>query len=290
MTVPTPPQIPVVDALNADQASAWNGDEGADWAAQADRFDAVSARYDPPLMAGARIEPADRVLDVGCGAGKSTRAAARVAVTGSATGIDLSAPLLAEARRRSEAARLTNTIFVQGDAQIHPFEPAAYDVVISRFGAMFFGDPVAGFTNIARALRRGGRLALMSWQALARNEWVMLLRRTLAAGRALPEPPSGSAGPFGLADPGDVRRILTAAGFEAVDLTGVQQPVWLGADTEDAFAFFSGIGVVRGLLNGLDSDARQTALETLRDGLAAHASPDGVLLGAAGWLITARHP
>ena len=123
MTVPTSPQIPVVDALNADQASAWNGEEGADWAAMPDRFDAASARYDAHLIAGARIAPDDRVLDVGCGAGISTRAAALVAVTGHATGIDLSAPLLAEARRRSEAAWLTNTSFVQADAQIHPFEP-----------------------------------------------------------------------------------------------------------------------------------------------------------------------
>ena len=104
MTVPTPPRIPVVDALNADQASAWNGEEGADWAAMPDRYEAASARYDAHLMVGARIAPDDRVLDVGCGAGISTRAAALVAVTGHVTGIDLSVPLLAEARRRSEAA------------------------------------------------------------------------------------------------------------------------------------------------------------------------------------------
>ena len=288
MTIPTPPQIPVVDALNADQARAWNGEEGADWAAQADRFDAASARYDAPLITGARIAPEDRVLDVGCGAGISTRAAARVAVAGHVTGIDLSAQLLAEARRRSEAAGLTNTSFLQGDAQIHPFEPEGFDLVISRFGAMFFGDPVAGFTNIARGLRPGGRLALMSWQALARNEWLLVLRDTLAAGRSLPEPPSGAAGPFGLSQPDDVRRILTAAGFEAVELTEVQEPVSLGSDTEDAFGFVSGLGVSRGLLGGLDGDARQAALEALRDRLADHATPDGVLLGASGWLITAR--
>jgi SAM-dependent methyltransferase len=288
MTVPTPPQIPVVDPLNADQANAWNGEEGADWAAMPDRYEAASARYDAHLMVGARIAPDDRALDVGCGTGTSTRAAALVAVTGHATGIDLSAPLLAEARRRSEAAGLTNTGFVQADAQIHPFEPEEYDVVISRFGAMFFGDPVAAFTNLARAVRPGGRLALLAWQALARNEWLLLLRRALAAGRSLPEPPSGAAGPFGLADPDDVRRILTAAGFEAVDLTEVQEPVRLGADGEDAFGFVSRLGVIRGLLGGLDEDARQAALAALREGLAAHATPDGVLLGASGWLITGR--
>jgi SAM-dependent methyltransferase len=288
MTVPTPPQRLVVDPLNAEQADAWNGEEGEDWAARPDRFDAVSRRYDAPLIAGARIAAADRVLDIGCGAGISTRAAARAAVAGRVTGIDLSALLLAEARRRSAAAGLTNTTFVQGDAQVHPFEPGEYDVALSRFGAMFFGDPVAAFTNIARALRPPGRLALLSWQGLARNEWLLLLRQTLAAGRALPEPPTDAAGPFGLSEPDRVRRILAAAGFDAVDLTDVREPVWLGADGEDAFDFVSRLGITRGLLGGLDDPARQAALEALRDRMAAYATRDGVLLGASAWLITAR--
>src|ERR687893_824455 len=183
MTVPTQPQPPLVDDLNAEMASAWNGEEGEDWAARADRFDAASAAFDAGLLDAAAVGAADRVLDVGCGAGVSTRAAARVAVDGHATGIDVSAPLLAGARRRSAAAGLTNTTFVQGDAQVHPFGSAAFDVALSRFGAMFFGDPVAAFTNLARALHPGGRLAVLSWQPPARNEWLLLLRRALAAGR-----------------------------------------------------------------------------------------------------------
>ncbi|WP_448612263.1 class I SAM-dependent methyltransferase [Geodermatophilus sp. URMC 60] len=288
MTVPAQPQPPVVDALNADMASAWNGEEGEDWAARADRFDAASAAFDPALLGAAGIAAADRVLDVGCGAGISTRAAARVAVDGRATGIDLSAPLLAEARRRSAVAGLTNTTFVQGDAQVHPFEPGGHDLVISRFGAMFFGDPVAGFGNIARALRPGGRLALLSWQPLARNEWLLLIRRALAAGRPLPEPPGDAPGPFGLSDPDRVRRILTAAGFEAVELTEVPGVVRLGADGEDAFDFVSGLGLTRGLLGGLDDGARQAALDELRAALVEHETPDGVLLDAWAWLTTAQ--
>ncbi|SDO18031.1 class I SAM-dependent methyltransferase [Geodermatophilus sp. DSM 45219] len=288
MTVPTPPQPPLVDVRNAEMAEAWNGAEGADWAVHADRYDAASAAFDPALADGARIAAADRVLDVGCGAGISTRAAARAASAGHATGIDLSAPLLAEARRRSAAAGLGNTTFVQGDAQVHPFEPGAHDVVVSRFGAMFFGDPVAGFANLARALRPGGRLAVLSWQALARNEWLLTIRGALAAGRPLPEPPGNAPGPFGLADPDHVRRVLAAAGFESVDLAGIPGTVRLGADPEDAFGFVSGLGLIRGLLGGLDDDARRAALDDLRDRLAAHATPDGVRLGASAWLTTAR--
>jgi SAM-dependent methyltransferase len=288
MTVPTPPQTPLVDALNAEMASAWNGADGEDWVAHADRYDAASAAFDPSLLDGARITATDRVLDVGCGAGVSTRAAARAAPDGHATGIDLSAPLLAEARRRSAAAGLTNTTFVQGDAQVHPFGPGAYDVVVSRFGAMFFGDPVAAFSNLVRGLRPGGRLALLSWQELARNEWLLVLRRALAAGRPLPEPPGDAPGPFGLSDPDHVRRVLATAGFEAVDIAGVLGTVRLGADAEDAFGFVSGLGLTRGLLGGLDDDARRAALADLRGQLAAHATPAGVLFGAAAWLVTAR--
>ena len=288
MTLPTPPRSPLVDARNADMASAWNGEEGEDWAARADRYDAASARFDPALFDGAGIAATDRVLDVGCGAGISTRAAARLATAGHATGIDLSAPLLAEARRRSEAAGLTNTTFVQGDAQVHPFEPGAYDVAISRFGAMFFGDPVAAFANTARALRPGGRLALLSWREPAHNEWLLVIRRTLAAGRPLPEPPRDAAGPFGLSDPNRVCRILTSAGFDAVDLTEVPGAVRLGADGNDAFEFVRGLGLARGLLGGLDHGAQRAALDELRAALAEREVPGGVLLGASAWLATAR--
>jgi SAM-dependent methyltransferase len=288
MTVPVPPRPPLVDVRNAEMASAWNGAEGEDWAARADRFDAASAAFDPALLEAAGIGAADRVLDVGCGAGISTRAAARAAPDGHATGIDLSAPLLAEARRRSAAAGLANTTFVQGDAQVHPFEPAAFDVALSRFGVMFFGDPVAAFGNVARALRSTGRLAVLSWQPLARNEWLLVLRRTLAAGRPLPEPPGDAPGPFGLSDPDHVRRVLAAAGFESVHVAEVPGMVRLGADAEDAFDFVSGLGLTRGLLGGLDDGVRRAALDELQAALAEHATPDGVLLGAFAWLTTAH--
>ena len=163
-------------------------------------------------------------------------------------------------------------------------------MAIRRFGAMFFADPVAAFVNVGRTLRPGGRLALLSWRELASNEWVLALRRTLAAGRTLPEPPPGAPGPFGLADEGAVRRMLADAGFEDVGFLAVDEPVLLGADTDDAFAFVSGLGITNGLLDGLDVSTRLGALEALRETLAARATADGVLLEGAGWLITGRRP
>lgn len=288
MTISEPQAAASFHVVNVDQATAWDGEEGEHWTEHADRYDAAVRRYDSYLVDAARLAEDDRVLDVGCGAGVSTRDAASVATAGRAVGIDLSARLVGEARRRSQRAGLANTAFVQGDAQVHPFESATFDVAISRFGAMFFADPVAAFANIARALHPGGRLVVLSWQELGRNEWVLAIRRTLAAGRTLPEPPPGSPGPFGLADEVAVRRILARAGFSNVELAPVVEPVLLGSDPEDAFAFVRGLGITKGLLEGLDITTRAHALEALKETLAAHATSDGVLLDGAGWLITGR--
>ncbi|HXY91009.1 MAG TPA: methyltransferase domain-containing protein, partial [Acidimicrobiia bacterium] len=156
-----------VDPSNADAARAWDGEDGAHWVEHADRYDRSLARYDERFMAAARIGAGTRVLDVGCGNGQNTRAAARLAVGGEAVGIDLSSALIENARRLAAAEALTNATFVQGDAQIYPFDAASFDVVISRTGAMFFGDPVAAFANLRRALRPGGTLVLLTWQAVA---------------------------------------------------------------------------------------------------------------------------
>ena len=130
--------------------------------------------------------------------------------------------------------------FVHGDAQVHAFPPATFDVVISRFGAMFFADPVAAFANVGGAMRPGGRVALIAWQELSRNEWLGAIRDALAQGRDLPTPPAGMPGPFGFADPDRVRVILGEAGFHDVRIDEVEAPVRLGADADDAYGFVQG--------------------------------------------------
>src|SRR5262245_45458325 len=207
-------------------ANAWDGDEGDQWTRFADEYDdsvrSIWARFletDP-------IASADRVLDIGCGCGQSTRDAARLARDGSALGIDLSESMLGEARRRAVAEGLTNVEFRHADAQVHAFDSAAFDLVISRFGAMFFNDRPAAFANIASALRPGGRLAILAWQDIAQNEWIVAVRESLAGGRDLPMPQPGTPGPAALADPDDVQGLLTGAGFRHVELTSINEPVW----------------------------------------------------------------
>ena len=271
---------------NVDAAAAWDGEEGANWAANADHYDAAAVAWNKHLLE--HITPDDDVLDIGCGNGGSARDAARVART--VLGLDLSSEMLKSARNRARDEGLTNIRFEQGDAQVHPFEPESFDVAISRFGAMFFSDPVAAFTNIARALRPDGRLAVLGWQGLEQNEWIAAVRDALALGRDLPVPPLGAPGPFGLADPDLDRRILTDAGFDDVAVEDLAEPLCFGTDADDAYGFLSDIGPVRGMLADLDEDAKAKGLTQLRELIELHATPDGVMFAGRAWLITGRKP
>jgi ubiquinone/menaquinone biosynthesis C-methylase UbiE len=143
---------PVAPA-NTEQLQAWDGEEGAYWAAHADQFDRGVAAYHRRLMDAAAIEGTDRVLDIGCGRGQTTHDAARQAVRGHAVGIDLSGQMLGVARDRAAREDLHNVTFEQGDAQVHPFETSGYDVAISRAGALFFGDAPAELASLQEMLR-----------------------------------------------------------------------------------------------------------------------------------------
>ncbi|MGW0555794.1 class I SAM-dependent methyltransferase [Streptomyces sp. NPDC002926] len=175
-----------VDPSNAEQASAWDGEEGGYWAEHADQFDLALRGYRTRFLAAAGIAAGDQVLDIGCGTGETTRDAARRASRGRALGVDLSDAMLRVARQRAAAEGLHNAAFVHADAQVHPFPAAAFDVAVSRTGTMFFADPVAAFRNICGALRPGGRLVQLVWQPPAGNEWFLSFTRALAAGRPLP--------------------------------------------------------------------------------------------------------
>ena len=146
-----------VSPTNRAQFTAWDGNEGAFWAEHAAHFDRGMARYDDALLDAADIAPTDRVLDMGCGTGQTARDAARRASAGTVLGVDLSAAMLATARRTAAEEALGNVRFEQVDAQIHAFGNASFDVVVSRTGGTFFGDPMAAYRNIARALRPSGR-------------------------------------------------------------------------------------------------------------------------------------
>ncbi len=275
---------------NVEQAAAWDGPEGDNWAEHADRFDSAISRTWQRFLDASLIFKRDNVVDIGCGNGKSTRDAARVASSGSVLGIDLSTKMLELARQRSATEGIRNVDFLQADAQVHPFDNEAFDIAISRYGIMFFSDPVAAFANISLALRPGGRLALIAWRGLAENEWQLVFRSALAMGRTLPAPPSGAVGPFGFADSDQVRGILGDAGYTDINFEVINEPIDFGSNADDAFGFVRTQGFVKGLIQDLDDAGKAKALDALRRVLVAHDTGHGVLLDTSSWLITARRP
>ncbi|WP_410565828.1 class I SAM-dependent methyltransferase [Amycolatopsis sp. cmx-4-61] len=235
-------------------------------------FDEEVRRQNERFRAAAAVQPGEDVLDVGCGTGESTRQAAEDG--GTAFGVDISAAAIARARE------LGGANFAVADAQTHPFPAAAFDVVLSRFGAMFFPNPPAAFANLARALRPGGRLVLLVWQERDRNEWYSVLHDAIA-----PDTPAPPAGPhFSLGDPGHTRTLLAGAGFTEVRCTELRDPVCYGPDPVTACGFALGLLDVRQLLAAGD----EQAVPRLQEAFAAHQTAEGVLLGARTWLVTAR--
>ena len=251
-------------------------------------YDAELIRYGVVLRRAWAVQPHDRVLDIGCGTGQTTREAARMARAGSALGVDSSAPAIERARELARAEGLRNVTFEPGDAQAHRFAPGHFDLAISRFGTMFFDDPVAAFGNIGRALRPAGRLVMVVWQGRDRNDWDVAIRQALAG----PDGPTAVAGegpdPFSLADPTTVEGILRAAGFADIGLTDVDEPVYYGPDTAAALDWVRGFAGTTEFLKRLDPAAAARALARLRDALAARMSDEGVWFNARAWIVTAH--
>ncbi|MFE1751674.1 class I SAM-dependent methyltransferase [Streptomyces anandii] len=279
------------DIVNTEQAQAWNGPEGSHWARNQDRWNAVNEGFNEPLLEAAGITGGHRTLDLGCGSGQTTRLAALRAPHGHVLGLDLSGPMLAEARARAEREGIANVSFTQGDAQAYAFEAEAFDAAISRYGVMFFADPAAAFGNVARALRPGGRLAFVCPADAALNEWVAAvasLRGLLPVGD-FGQP--GLPGMFSLADPDRIREVLTRAGLIDITIDQVQAYGAWGHGAEDAAEFLLGTGPGRHLLEQADEFAQDRARRTLTDHLRDHETADGtVRLRSMSWLVTAERP
>lgn len=238
-------------------------------------------------VAGA-VNPGHNVLDIGCGAGQSARDAARAAAPGRVLGIDLSTPLLERARTLAVAERLDNVTFEHGDAQLHPFAAGHYDLAISRFGVMFFSDPLVAFGNIARALRRRAQLVLLVWQSRRSNHWMTAIDRALH-GPASPPMPAPAEDPFSLGDQAFTRGLLERAGFHGIRFVDVREPVFYGRDSAAAVEFVCGFQSTREALARLSPAESARALERLRDTLEDHRSADaGVVFDSRAWLITAN--
>ncbi len=259
-------------------------------------FDAEVRPHNERFRAAARVGLRDQVLDIGCGTGQSTREAARAAVGGSALGVDLSEPALRLARTLSHQEGLRNAVFQQADAQVHRFRPGHFDLCISRFGTMFFADPVAAFSNIGNALRPGGRLVMLVWQGRDRNEWSTAIRlaltgETAAAGKPAPVADAvRGPDPFALGDPAIAEGILAASGFAETGFTDIDEPIYYGPDPDVAYDLVLGLRDPKDLLASMDAKTAEHARQRLRTLLEEHDTGDGVFFGSRAWIVTARAP
>jgi SAM-dependent methyltransferase len=211
-----------------------------------------------------------------------------MARAGSAFGVDISASAIERARELAQAQGAHNVTFERADAQVHLFPQKRFDLAISRFGTMFFSDPVAAFGNAGRALRPSGLLVMMVWQDRERNEWDVAIRQSLAGPGGSAADASAGPNPFSLADPPTVTEILEAAGFTDVTFTDVREPMYFGPDVAAALDWVRGYAYTNEVLNRLDPAAAARALGRLREMLAAHMSGNGVWFDSRAWIVTAR--
>ena len=246
-------------------------------------YDTELRRHNEVLRQAYGVQSHEHVLDIGCGAGQTTREAARAAHSGSALGVDISTPAIERARELASAEGIRNISFECASAEVFRFPRERFDLAISRFGTMFFDDRVAAFANISRALRPAGRLVMMVWQAHDRNEWEVTIRHSLGA-----TVPSGLPDPFSLADPSTVTETLEGAGFTNVTFTDVSEPVYYGPDVDAAMDWVRGFACTGEVLKRLDPTAAERALGRLRAALVAHLRDDGVWFNSRAWVVTAR--
>ena len=275
---------------NAQQIEFWNSDEAGHWVRDQGRYDAMLAPFTDVVVERARLARDANVIDVGCGTGATTRAAARLATDGHATGIDVSVPMIDAARRSAAAQAVTNVTFTVADAQTNNFSPDA-DMILSRFGVMFFDDPVAAFTNLRTALADRGRVAFACWQPMLDNEWMSVPLMAVLAHVAPPPPPDPDApGPFSFGARDRVAEILTAAGFRHIDIEPFTTRILVGGPgtVADAVEFMRSTGMGRLLLADPQATGVRAALDGMGEALAPHLDADSVRLGAATWIVTAE--
>ena len=268
----------------------WTKDGSDHYLSQQARHARMNEPLTRRLLDAARIGDTDRVLDIGCGCGDTTRGAARRARNGHVLGIDVSPELLAEARRLSAAQTESGTMELRhADAQTHPL--VGFDAAISSFGLMFFTDPHAAFVNIRAGLRPGGRLAFLCWQTADSNEFFTVPFQAMTAVTGPPDrAAAGRQAAFSLADPQRTQALLAGAGFHDVDIVSVTEPLYLGDDPVDVAGYYCDTPAARALLAYADTVTRAAVRDSLTAALTARQQPTGrIELGSATWLVTAHH-
>jgi SAM-dependent methyltransferase len=271
--------------LHAQQLAYWNGPAVTRWITKQENMDAALAPVADAAIALAAVRPGERVLDIGCGSGATSIALARlVGPTGHVTGLDVSDPMIELARKRSVG--MGNLDWVLADAAAHDFPPRSADLLFSRFGVMFFGEPVAAFANLRRALRPGGRLVFACWRPLDENPWMLLpLQVVQPLVPPVPRPEPNEPGPFAFGDAERVTHILTAAGFASPRYVRFEFAMVLGTSLDDAAEQTTSMGAAGRALQGQPEAIMEVARTAVRAALVPHLESGRVALPGAVWLV-----
>ncbi len=272
------------------QRAFWNSEATRRWVTEQTRIDRLMTEVTDAALAAAAPKLGESVLDIGCGTGTTTlRLAGAVRPTGRVLGIDISEQQLGLARQRVAAAGAKNVELVLDDAATHGFGPETFDLGFTRFGVMFFADPVAAFSNIRGAMKPSGRLLLAVFRSGSENPWATAAVE--AIGHLVPPPPPmgpEDPGQFSWSDPARVRRILDGAGYRDVALTPLDLSFHLGTYAAEAAEFATFVGQGARMLQGQPEETVQTARAALQEFFKGHEGSNGVGLPAALWLVSAR--
>lgn len=283
-------ETPVGHDKNADQIAYWNGPGGQRWAERQAIQDVVLAPVADVLIDRAKAKAAERIIDVGCGAGATTIAfAEKVGPAGHVMGIDISRPMLARARQVAPAGLPVD--FVLADATVYPFEPASFDLVASRFGVMFFAEPAHSFANLRKALRPSGRLVFACWRDPRENPFFMApLQAVYKHAPRLPQLGPEDPGPFSFASEARVQRILSEAGFSgvAMERCDLALDIAVGRGLDAAVQGALEIGPAARALAEQPPEVVAAATHSIREALAAYARGQSVPLPASIWIVTAN--
>jgi SAM-dependent methyltransferase len=270
-----------------DQKTLWNGTAGRAWVHNQRLLDQLFASFEALLASDGVLGTATRVLDVGCGTGATTLAIARrLGAQGACAGIDLSEPMIAVARTRAAQER-ADVRFIAADAQTHAFERVDFDLIVSRFGVMFFEDPVQAFANLRRAAREDARLSFIAWRSAAENPFMTTAERVAAPLLSnLPVRPPGGPGQFAFADPDRVRAMLAESAWSDIDVQAID--VACAMPENDLVPYLTWLGPVGQVLQDADERTRARVIDTLRAAFAPYVHHGEVRFDAACWHVSAR--
>jgi SAM-dependent methyltransferase len=269
---------------NSEQEELWNGRMGTAWVSVEERIDKMLSPLSSVAIERANVQPGERVIDIGCGCGPTSYALS--ANGASVWGVDISTSMVEQAQQRYGA--IDNLQFSVMDAATADYTPD-HDCLFSRFGMMFFSNPVDAFSNLRTALKPDGRIAFLCWQTPKDNPWISMVGAALQS--YLPDTPAPdprAPGPFCFADKDYIQEVFGAAGYNNIEIEAIEADVHLGDSVDEAMIFQKQVGPLSALLEGADDDIKEQATQAVVELLNSHLTTDGLNFPAATWLITGK--